>query len=126
MVRYTYNQQVNPPAPFVHVSVRPPHGEAVGITVPAQIDTAADLSVIPGRLVEELQLVPLDSIAALGFGGHLLTLPTYLVELRVRELEPVAVKALASPDETYALLGRDVLNRFTILLDGPNLVLELH
>ncbi|MGC1721904.1 MAG: aspartyl protease family protein [Isosphaeraceae bacterium] len=125
MVRYTYNQQVSPPAPFVHVSVRPPYEGAVGITVPAQIDTAADLSVIPGRLVDELQLVPLDSVAALGFGGHLLTLPTYLVELRVRELDPVTVKALASPDEPYALLGRDVLNQFTIWLDGPNLVLEL-
>jgi hypothetical protein len=32
---------------------------------------------------------------------------------------------LASHDEPYALLGRDVLNRFTILLDGPNLVLEV-
>ena len=54
-----------------------------------------------------------------------MTLPTYLVELRVRELDPVTVKALASPDEPHALLVRDVLNRFTILLDGPNLVLEL-
>ena len=125
MVRYTYNQQVSPPAPFVHVSVRPPHGGTAGITVPAQIDTAADLSVIPGWLVEELELVPLDSVAALGFGGHLLMLPTYLVELQVRELNPVTVKALASPDEPYALLGRDVLNEFTILLDGPNLILEL-
>ena len=125
MVRYTYNQQVSPPAPFVHVSVHPPRGGTTGITIPAQIDTAADLSVIPGRLVEELQLVPLDSVAALGFGGHLLTLPTYLVELRVKELVPVTVKALASPDEPYALLSRDVLNRFTILLDGPKLVLGL-
>ena len=60
MVRYTYNQQVSPPAPFVHVSVRPPRGGATGITVPAQIDTAADLSVIPGRLAEELPLVLLQ------------------------------------------------------------------
>jgi len=125
MVRYTYNQQVTPPAPFVHVSVRPPYEGATGIIVPAQIDTAADLSVIPGRLVEELQLVPLDSIAVLGFGGLLLTLPTFLVEFRVRGLDPVTVKVLASHDEPYALLGRDVLNRFTVLLDGPNLVLEL-
>jgi hypothetical protein len=107
------------------VSVRPPYEGATGIIVPAQIDTAADLSVIPGRLVEELQLVPLDSIAVLGFGGLLLTLPTFLVEFRVRGLDPVTVKVLASHDEPYALLGRDVLNRFTVLLDGPNLVLEL-
>jgi predicted aspartyl protease len=125
MVRYVYNQQVSPPAPFVHLSVRPPDLEGPGIIVPAQLDTAADMSVIPGRLVEQLELVPLDSISALGFGGELMTLPTFLVELQVRDLTPVTVKVLASDEEPYALLGRDVLNRFTILLDGPNLALEL-
>jgi hypothetical protein len=125
MVRYTYNRQVTPPAPFVHVAVRPPYEGPAEVEVPAQIDTAADLSVIPGRLVEELQLVPLDAVSALGFGGHLLMLPTFLVELRIRQLAPVTVRVLASQDEPYALLGRDVLNRFTILLDGPNLALEI-
>jgi predicted aspartyl protease len=125
MVRYTYNQQVTPPAPFVHVSVRPFYEGTTGNTVPAQIDTAADLSVIPGRLVDELRLIPLDSIAVLGFGGHMATLPTFLVELRIRELNPVTVKVLSSHDEPFVLLGRDVLNRFTVLLDGPNLVLEV-
>jgi hypothetical protein len=125
MVRYNYNKQVTPPAPFVHVTLRPPFEALVGAEAPAQIDTAADLSVIPARFVEELQLVPLDSVSALGFGGHLLTLPTYLVELQIRDLPPITVKAVASHDEPFALLGRDVLNRYTILLDGPNLVLEL-
>jgi hypothetical protein len=97
MVRYAYNQQVTPPAPFVHVSVHPPLEGSTGVEVPAQIDTAADVSVIPGRLVAELQLLPLDSVSALGFGGHLLTLPTFLVELRIRGLDPVTVKVLASP-----------------------------
>jgi hypothetical protein len=125
MIRYAYNRQVTPPAPFVHVSLRPPQEGAAGVVVPAQIDTAADLSVIPGRFVEELHLVPLDSVSALGFGGHLVTLPTFLVELQVRDLTPATVKVLASHDEPYVLLGRDVLNRFTILLDGPNLVIEV-
>jgi hypothetical protein len=125
MVRYTYNQQVSPPAPFVHVSVRPPYEGAAGIVVPAQIDPAADLSVIPARLVEELKLVPLDSVSAVGFAGHTVTLPSFLVEIAIRDLQPVTVKALASHDEPYVLLGRDVLNRFTIVLDGPNLVLEV-
>jgi predicted aspartyl protease len=125
MVRYTYNQQVTPPAPFVHVLVRPPFAGPAGVVIPAQLDTGADLSVIPGRLVDELQLVPLDSVAALGFGGHLLTLPTFLVELQIKDMTPVTVKVLASQDESYVLLGRDVLNRFSIVLDGPNLSLEL-
>jgi predicted aspartyl protease len=125
MVRYADNRQVTPDAPFVHVSVRPPSEGHAGVVVPAQIDTAADLSVIPAQLVEELQLVPLDAVSALGFGGHLVTLLTFLVEIQIRELDPVTVKVLASPDEPHVLLGRDVLNRFTILLDGPKLILEL-
>ena len=125
MVRYAYNQQVSPPAPFVHVTVRPPYEGPIGIVIPAQIDTAADLSVIPGRFIEELQLLPLDSVSAVGFGDHLVTLPTYLVEIQVREQEAVTVKVLASRDEPFALLGRDVLNRFTVLLDGPNQILEV-
>jgi hypothetical protein len=125
MVRYAYNKQVTPPAPFVHVSIRPPHEGPAGVVVPAQIDPAADLSVIPGRLVEELQLVPLDFVSVLGFGGNSSTLPTFLVELQIRDLGPVTAKVLASHDEPYVLLGRDVLNRFTVVLDGPNLVLEI-
>jgi hypothetical protein len=125
MVRYSYNRQVTPPAPFVHVHLRAPREGTPEIEIPAQIDTAADLSVIPAQCAEHLGLMPLDAVSALGFGGHLITLPTYLIELRIRELDPVSVKVLASPDELYALLGRDVLNRYSILLDGPNLVLEL-
>jgi predicted aspartyl protease len=93
--------------------------------VPAQIDTAADLTVIPAGLVDELGLLPLDSVSALGFGGHLVTLPTFLVEIQIRDMSAAIVKVIASPDEPYTLLGRDVLNRFSILLDGPNLVLEV-
>lgn len=58
-------------------------------------------------------------------GRGLWTLPAFLVELRIRELDPVTVKVLASHDEPYVLLGRDMLNRFAILLNGPNLVLEV-
>ncbi len=70
--------------------------------------------------------MPLDWVQAIGFGGQVLTLPTFLVDLGIRQLNPVTIKVLASPDESYALRGRDVLNRFTISLDEPNLALELH
>jgi predicted aspartyl protease len=125
MVRYAYNRQVNPPAPFVHLVVLSPHEGSPGLEVPALLDTGADITVIPGRLVGELSLIPLDSILAVGFGGQTLTLPTYLVELRIRGLKPIKIKVLASYDEHYSLLGRDVLNQFKVTLDGPNLSLQL-
>lgn len=92
---------------------------------PAQLDTAADVSVIPERIADDLRLEQLGEAAALGFGGHLVTVPTFLVRLQIRGAAAHVVKVLASPDEPYLLLGRDVLNRFRVTLDGPNLVLEI-
>lgn len=125
MTRYSYNRQVDPPAPFIHVALRSPAtGESVD-GLPAQIDTAADRTVIPGTLVERLGLVPLDELPVAGFGGQVFLLATYLVELTIRNASPLAVEVLAHPAEPYVLLGRDILNHFRLILDGPELILDI-
>jgi hypothetical protein len=124
-MRYNYNQQLTPPAPFVHVRVAAATSGRALDEIAAQLDSAADRSVIPWSVVESLQLPQLDQLPALGFGGHLTLVPTFLVELTVRSLIPVTVEVFASRDEPYVLLGRDVLNHFRVVLDGPNLVLAV-
>jgi len=37
----------------------------------------------------------------------------------------VTIEVLANRDEPYVLLGRDVLNRHRIVLDGPQLLLDI-
>jgi hypothetical protein len=93
--------------------------------LPAQLDTAADMTVIPWRVVDELELQQHDVIETLGFGGHVATATSFLVRLQVHEFEPVIIEVLASRDESYVLLGRDVVNGFRVLLDGPGLLLEI-
>jgi len=67
-MRYNYNRQLTPPAPFVHVrAAAPASGKAVE-QIAAQLDSAADRSVIPWSVVEALQLPQLDELPALGFG----------------------------------------------------------
>ena len=124
-MRYNYNRQLTPPAPFVHVRVAVPGIGNAGEETAAQLDSAADRTVIPWAVVESLQLPQLDELPVLGFGGHLSSVPTFLVQLTVRSLEPITIEAFASREEPYVLLGRDVLNQFRIVLDGPNLVLGM-
>ena len=69
MTRYGYNQQVDPPAPFVHVTLRCRETGTELADLPAQLDTAADRTVIPGKLVKQLGLVPLDELPVAGFRG---------------------------------------------------------
>lgn len=126
MTRYRYNTQLTPPAPFVHVSISHPVDQSLVVTdLPAQIDTAADYTVIPWRVVEQLQLVQLDQVPVGGFGGHISYSPTFLVGVTIRQLSTVMVAVLGSRDEPFVLLGRDVLNNFRILLDGPDLAFDI-
>jgi predicted aspartyl protease len=125
MTRYRYNQQVSPPAPFVYVAMTDPAERSRVEDVAAQVDCAADITVIPSRVVEQLQLARLDMTMAMGFDGRLTEVPSYLVRIAIRGFPESTVKVLASRDEPFVLLGRDVLNRHRIVLDGPGLVLEV-
>lgn len=125
MIRYAYNRQVDPPAPFVHVSLRRPGDGPSLDDLPAQIDTAADRTVIPGGLVARLGLVRLDELPVAGFGGQVLLVATYLVELSLRGQPSRLIEVIAHEGEPHVLLGRDVLNHHRLLLDGPGLALEI-
>jgi hypothetical protein len=45
---------------------------------------------------------------------------SFLVRLQIHEWEIEAVEVILG-DDSYGLLGRDVLNRFLLTLDGPGL-----
>jgi predicted aspartyl protease len=89
------------------------------------LDTAADITVIPARIAEELQLIPLDEVPIGKFDGRVSWVSTFLVQLALRQATPKVIRVVASRDEPYVLLGRDVLNDYRATLDGPLLRLEI-
>jgi hypothetical protein len=108
------------------VSIRAAVEATAATEYPAQIDPAADLTIVPSRLVEELDLLPVGEVPILGVGGRWEKLPSFLVHIEVRGTPPARlVKVLACPGEPYILLGRDILNHFRITLDGPSLLLDI-
>jgi hypothetical protein len=125
VIRYGYNQQTVPPAPFIHVTLRCAETGREVADVPAQLDCAADRTVIPARFVQDLRLVPLDELRVGGFGGQVFLLPTYRLELNIRSLPARMIEVIAHAEEPFVLLGRDVLNAHRIVLDGPRLALEI-
>jgi hypothetical protein len=45
---------------------------------------------------------------------------SYLINLTLNEFDMAAVEVVLT-NESYVILGRDILNQFHITLDGPNL-----
>jgi hypothetical protein len=125
MIRYRYTEQLKPPAPFVKVIVRCPTTGKQVADVPAQRDTAADRTVLPGRVVEALGLVEDGRALFEGFAGEVIELPLFLVEVRVHDFSPSLIRAVLGEKEPHILLGRDILNAHRIVLDGPQLIFDI-
>ena len=49
----------------------------------------------------------------------------YAALLGVHTLPQRLIEVVAHPDESWVLLGRDVLNGLRLVLDGPQLALEI-
>jgi predicted aspartyl protease len=125
VIRYRYNTQLQPPAPFVYIQLRNPGDGNQLANVPAQIDTAADRTVLPQSLVKALDLAQIGTMRIGGLGGITYELPTYVVYAGIHDFAMQPVKIVASAEEHWILLGRDVLNAIRFVLDGPHGVLEV-
>jgi hypothetical protein len=125
VIRYRYNTQIQPAAPFVHLLLRNPASGRELPSVPAQIDTAADRTVLPQALADSLALPQIGTMLIGGLGGITYTLPTYVVLIGVHDLAVQPIKVVASADEDWTLLGRDLLNNIRLTLDGPQSALEI-
>jgi hypothetical protein len=125
VIRYSFLSQLDPPAPFVNLVLRHPVGGAEVRDFPGQLDTAADRTVLHETVVKSLGLPQVGIIKLGGFGGATYTLPVFMVLLGVHDLPVRPFKVAAHPEESWALVGRDVLNAYRVMLDGPQLALEI-
>jgi hypothetical protein len=125
VIRYNYLRQLRPPAPFVNLTLQSPVSGDELRDVPAQLDTAADRTLLPEALVQALNLPQIGSTPVGGVGGLVQNMPTYPVRVAIHNFPAQTVEVVASAGENWVLLGRDVLNVQRLLLDGPNLVLEI-
>jgi len=117
--QYRYFSGPNPPAPVVYVSLADPAGQGSLAGQPANLDTGALKTVIARALADQLSLLRVREIQSEGLDGVVVVLPTDVFELTIKDLSPVVLEVLGSEGEPYILLGRDILNRYHIHLNGP-------
>ncbi len=123
----TYDSDLfDSPAPLARVSLKNLHtGKAVN-DVPILIDTGADLTLIPRTFVDELKW---DTEAEAGyelegFDGRKTVARS--VQLGLTFLGQTFRGRFVVLDSQSGILGRNVLNHFAILLDGPQLIWREH
>lgn len=119
----TYSAAFLPPAPTLEVEICNVQTD-ITATVLAKIDTGADGSVIPATLVEQLGLVPFDTLISIAFDGSTEEQTSYLIDLIFAGRTFSDLEVITAP-LSYVLIGRDVLNHVVAILDGPQQTFDI-
>lgn len=106
-----------PPAPLLTVKLTGVVHSRPHIEVPALIDTGSDITAVPANLVRKLRLYKLRRIQIEGVEAREIADHTYAIRLTVgnfpfREMEVILTKL------PFAILGRDWLQEYYLLLNG--------
>ena len=108
----------NPPAPLALVTVK---SKQLGIDlhdVPMLLDTGADVSLLPRRLVSTLGSPDAKQYELEAFDGTKSTAPAVTVELQF--LGKTFRGQFLLIEGWHGILGRNVLNNLSLLFDGPS------
>ncbi len=109
----------NPPAPVVSVTLRNPESGATVSNVELLLDTGADITLLPRRLVDALAVPTLagQSYELIGFDGNKSLGPGGISGTDFRSAHIPRQYVLI--DDEQGILGRDVINHLALVLDGP-------
>jgi predicted aspartyl protease len=92
------------------------------VLLAALVDTGADITVVPHAVVRHLRLPSINLIGVRGVGGGLQQAVVYAAEIET-DWARFTVEVVGLGDEM--LFGRDALNLWTLILEGPARVLEV-
>ena len=118
---FAYDRLYEPPAPVIPLLISSPLG-GESLILPALLDTGADCTLVPRAVARALQLPEIDEITITGAGGGERRATVHAARLEFAGGSALTrVAALG----TESILGRDLLNRIVLRLDGPRLAFSL-
>ena len=115
-----YDKSFDPPAPVAVIALRNTATGERTESVDVQLDTGADVSLLPLRAIKQLNIEPSgEPVRLVGFNDSESVSDAY--NLQIIFLGKRLTGDYCAIDAEIGVLGRDVLNEFSIIFDGKNL-----
>ena len=122
---YRYSRNVYPPAPTVEVTfVAAAENLRVG-PLPVFVDTGADGTIVPISYLNEIRAPTTTEMSIRSQWGERHRVLLYLVDVRIGGVTLPGIEVVGDEVSDEIVLGRDVLNRLRMLLNGPEETTEI-
>ena len=120
-----YDSGYVPSAPRLDIRVGVPDESFMEPPLKALVDTGADVTIVPARFIEPLGLQIDNRKALRSPWGERRLVNIYLLDVGVGDLRLPLIEIVADDRGNEVILGRNVLNRLVIVLDGPKQTLQI-
>lgn len=116
---YRYSRNYYPPAPVIEVMfVTAAENLRVG-PLPALVDSGADGTIVPVNYLNDIHAPSTIEMSIRSQWGERHRVLLYLVDVQIGDLTLPGIEVVGDEISDEVVIGRDVLNRLQVLLDGP-------
>lgn len=122
---YPYSTHYFPAAPVVQVTLGSPGAAPSLGPFEALIDTGADGTMIPITYLREVRATKVDQAILRSQWGERRTITMYAISLTIGTTTLSAVSVIGDTIGDELILGRNVINRLRLLLDGQAAMVEI-
>jgi len=119
MAVYTYDYDLAyiPAMPTVKIQIGRPDSVA-SFSLSALVDSGADATMIPVSYLEEVAAIKRRRVSIRGISGRRVGANLYTISLHFAHYKRQRIDVVGNADTDEVIIGRDVLNRLVVTLDG--------
>ena len=127
----SFSAEKTPPVPVLPIQISFPSQPPTSAVISALVDTGSDFSLIPLRYLLPIDAPEMRSAFVRGLFGERQLVTLYLVDIHLEIGVLAGVEVIGVDDALYEfdgeeiILGRNILNKLYLLLDGPHLEVHL-
>ena len=124
-MKYKYNKQKSIPAPIIPIRLALSDSTYGTRYLNAIVDTGADFVIIPERLLERLGSESENYVRLRGQWSEARTMALHTLDIEIANSRYPDIDVVADDKDNEIILGRNLLNKLVLTLNGPKQELEI-